>query len=54
MLLPLEAEDVSEAVATTTTAADCPILALAGIHAARPKAIRHLLVDDVELANAGS
>ena len=49
VLLPLEPEDIGQAVATTP--ADRLILALAGIHAARPKAIRHLLIDDVDLGS---
>jgi hypothetical protein len=49
VLLPLEPQDIGQAVAAATTPADRLVLALAGIHAARPKAIRHLLIDDVDL-----
>jgi hypothetical protein len=42
---------MANAVATASTPAIRLILALAAIHAARPKAIRELLLDDVDLGN---
>ena len=51
VLQPLQRDDISQAVATSTTSADRLILALAAIHAARPKTIRELRLDDVDLGN---
>ncbi len=51
IIQPLKPDEITEAVTTATTPALRLILALAGVHAARPKAIRDLLLDDVDLGN---
>jgi hypothetical protein len=48
---PLTSADVDRAVAASTTPISRLILALAAVHAARSKAIRELLLDDVDLSN---
>jgi hypothetical protein len=48
---PLTPADVDRAVAASTTPVSRLILALAALHAARSKAIRELLLDDVDLGN---
>lgn len=48
---PLKPDEIAEAVTAATTPAVRLILALAAIHAARPKAIRELRLDDVDLGN---
>ena len=48
---PLHSTEVREALAATATPAARLALALAAIHAARPKAIRELLLDDIDLGN---
>lgn len=51
-ILPLQPDDVDQAVAAAQTdPAVRVVLALAAVHAARPKAIRELRVDDVDLGN---
>jgi integrase len=53
VLVPLEQRDVDQAVAAAaaSTAEQRLVLALAAIHAARPLAIRSLLLDDLDLGN---
>ncbi|WP_190813401.1 site-specific integrase [Saccharopolyspora pogona] len=51
VIQPLQPGQITEAVATATSPADRLILVLAGIHAARPKAIRDLRIDDVDLGD---
>jgi hypothetical protein len=51
VILPLSAADIAEVVATATTPAVRLIVALAAVHAARPTAIRHLMLVDVDLGN---
>ena len=51
ILLPLEPEQIAQSVAAATTPADRVVMALAAIHAARPKAIRELQLDNVDLGN---
>ncbi|MGJ6966953.1 tyrosine-type recombinase/integrase [Streptosporangium sp. G11] len=51
VILPLTPGDIDHAVATATTPAIRLILALAAVHAARPKMIRDLRLDDVDLGN---
>jgi site-specific recombinase XerC len=51
ILLPLQPAQIEQAVQAATTPADRLVLALAAIHAARPKAIRELRLDDVDLGN---
>jgi hypothetical protein len=48
---PLQPTEVRAALAAATTPSARLALALAAIHAARPKAIRELLLDDVDLGN---
>jgi hypothetical protein len=48
---PLGQDDVDQAIKVATTPADRLVLVLAAVHAARPKAIRELLLDDVDLGN---
>jgi hypothetical protein len=51
VLQRLPPDDVDQAVAAATTPATRLVVALAAIHAARPAAIRALLLDDVELGD---
>jgi integrase len=51
VILPLTPGDIDHAVATATTPAIRLILALAAIHAARPKMLRDLRLDDIDLGN---
>ncbi|MDQ6614331.1 MAG: hypothetical protein M3083_06215 [Actinomycetota bacterium] len=51
VILSLSAGEVAQAVDVATTPAVRLIVALAAVHAARPTAIRHLLLDDVDLGN---
>ncbi|MFD9534705.1 hypothetical protein [Streptomyces sp. NPDC060010] len=51
VLLPLEPHEVRAAVDAATTPAARLALALAAVHAARPKAVRELQLDDVDLGN---
>ncbi|MGN9846066.1 tyrosine-type recombinase/integrase [Nonomuraea sp. H19] len=51
VILPLASGDIDHAVATATTPAIRLILALAAVHAARPKMIRDLQLDDIDLGN---
>ncbi|MGI5290140.1 hypothetical protein ACQEVF_49985 [Nonomuraea polychroma] len=48
---PLAPEDVDQAVQAATTPAARLVLMLAAVHAARPGAIRDLLLEDVDLGN---
>ncbi|MCZ0997658.1 hypothetical protein O1M63_05090 [Streptomyces mirabilis] len=48
---PLEPEHTSGSVAAVTHPADRLILALAAVHAARPGAMRRLLLDDLDIGN---
>jgi hypothetical protein len=48
---PLAQDDVDQAIKVATTPADRLVLVLAAVHAARPKAIRELLLEDVDLGN---
>ncbi|MGH3856008.1 MAG: integrase [Pseudonocardiaceae bacterium] len=48
---PLTPDEIAKAVTVATTPAVRLILALAAVHAARPKAIRDLLLDDIDLGN---
>jgi len=51
LILPLEPVDLREAVTAAATPAARLALALAAVHAARPKVIRELRLDDVDLGN---
>jgi integrase len=51
VIQPLRPDEIAEAVTAATTPAVRLILALAAIHATRPKAIRELRLDDVDLGN---
>ena len=51
VILPLRPTEIAGALAAATTPAARLAIALAGVHAARPKAIRELLLDDVDLGN---
>ena len=51
VILPLRPTEIADALAAATTPAARLAIALAGVHAARPKAIRELLLDDVDLGN---
>jgi integrase len=51
ILLPLTDEEIDQAVVSATSPSARLILALAAIHAARPKAIRELQLDDLDLGN---
>ncbi|MCA2230421.1 hypothetical protein [Nonomuraea aurantiaca] len=51
VILPLTPGDIGQAVATAATPAIRLILALAAVHAARPKMIRNLRLDDIDLGN---
>ncbi|MGW3661381.1 hypothetical protein ACWD6R_39755 [Streptomyces sp. NPDC005151] len=51
ILLPLQPHEVRAAVESVTTPAAQLALALAAVHAARPKAVRELLLDDVDLGD---
>jgi site-specific recombinase XerD len=51
VLLPLEPHEVRAAVDAATTPVARLALALAAVHAARPKAVRELQLDDVDLGN---
>jgi hypothetical protein len=48
---PLGQDDVDQAIKVATTPADRLVLVLAAVHAARPKAIRELRIEDVDLGN---
>jgi site-specific recombinase XerD len=48
---PLTSEEISRTVAAATTPQARLVIALAGVHAARPGAIRALTLDDVDLGN---
>ena len=51
VILPLDDGDIDHAVEAARGSRDRLVLALAAIHAARPKAIRELQVDDIDLGN---
>ena len=51
VLQPLQPEDIDRATAAATTPAARLALALAAIHAARPKSIRGLHLQDIDLGN---
>ncbi len=51
VILPLEDHDIDQAVNAARDERDRLVLALAAVHAARPKAIRNLHLDDVDLGN---
>lgn len=51
LILPLQAEEIESTVEAATKPATRLVLALAAVHAARPKAIRELRLDDVDLGN---
>jgi hypothetical protein len=51
LLQPLQPEDISQATAAAVTPAARLTLALAAIHAARPKTIRELHLADIDLGN---
>ena len=51
IIQPLSQDDVDQAAEAATTPAARLVLVLAAMHAARPKAIRELLLDDVDLGN---
>ncbi|MCW2932780.1 MAG: hypothetical protein JWM19_3742 [Actinomycetia bacterium] len=51
VILPLADDEISQAVSAARDERDRLVLALAAIHAARPKAIRDLQLDDVDLGN---
>jgi hypothetical protein len=48
---PLDQDDVDQATEAATTPAARLVLMLAAVHAARPKAIREILLEDVDLGN---
>ena len=48
---PLDQDHVDQAIDIAKTPSDRLVLVLAAVHAARPKAIRELLLDDVDLGN---
>ncbi len=50
VIIPLAAGEISRSVAAALTPASRLALALAAAHAARPRAIRHLLPGDIDLA----
>jgi hypothetical protein len=51
VILPLHDDDIDQAVNAARNPMDRLVLALAAIHAARPKAIRELQLDDIDLGN---
>jgi hypothetical protein len=51
VLQPLLLEQVERSVATATTPAARPVLALAAVHASRVARIAALMLDDVDLGN---
>ena len=51
VILPLQPEEIRDSVSAATTPASRLAFVLAAVHAARPKAIRELCLDDVELGN---
>ena len=51
VILPLNGDDIDQAVEAARSLRDRLVLALAAIHAARPKAIRELQIDDINLGN---
>lgn len=51
VIQPLKPGEITEVVTAATTSAVRLILAFAAIHAARPKAIRALRLDNVDLGN---
>ncbi|WP_413752420.1 hypothetical protein NRF20_09725 [Streptomyces sp. R-74717] len=51
VILPLDPHEVRAAVDASTTPAAQLALALAAIHAARPKTVRELLLEDLDLGN---
>jgi len=51
IILPLHDDDIDQAVKAARNPRDRLVLALAAVHAARPKAIRELQLDDINLGN---
>jgi len=51
LLTPLNPEDIQQAITAASTPAARLVLALAAVHAARPRAIRELHLDDIDLPN---
>jgi len=51
VIQPLAQDEVDQAIDTAKTPSDRLVLVLAAVHAARPKAIRELLLHDVDLGN---
>jgi site-specific recombinase XerD len=51
IMLPLDPNEIKQSITAATTPAARLVLALAAIHAARPKAIRELRLDDIDLGN---
>jgi hypothetical protein len=51
VILPLQPDDVGEALSVATTPAVRLAFVLATVHAAQPKTIRELLLDDVDFGN---
>ena len=51
IILPLDSDDIDQAVSAARTRRDRLIFALAAIHAARTQAIRELQLDDIDLGN---
>ena len=51
IILPLDGDDIEQAVSAAQGPLDRLLLALAAIHAARTQAIRELQVDDIDLGN---
>jgi hypothetical protein len=51
IILPLDGDDIDQAVSAAQSPLDRLLLALAAIHAARTQAIRGLQVDDIDLGN---
>jgi integrase len=49
--LPLEPSEIKQSITAATTPAARVVLALGAVHAARPKAIRELRLDDIDLGN---
>lgn len=51
IIQPLDQSDLDHAIEAAKTPGDRLVLVLAAVHAARPKAIREMLLDDVDLGN---
>jgi hypothetical protein len=51
VILPLQTNEIADALVAATKPAARVALALAALHAARPKAIREFLLDDLDLGN---